>query len=615
MVAATPGSDMSRGHFVVHLLGPFAVARDGVPVDTAAWPRRGRSLLKLLAGTPSHRCRREEIVECLWPERTPQAGADNLRGVVHRIRRALGETGRSIILSDGEWLCLDPSCRWEVDLVEFERRLESAGDEIAALEDALSLYFGEPLMEDRSEEWAGPVREGAERLWREGCRRLVRAARPREPQKALEWLERLLADDPLDEPVVRQLLELLGDVGRRGEAIRRYEDFRRRLEREVAVEPAEETRRVVEALRARGGSALPLPPTSFVDRAEEVAAARRLLECLEARLLTLTGPGGTGKTRLALHVAREVQEMFADGTFFVSLAPVKDLPAAMAGAFGLKETGHKGWEDLVREYLEGKHALLVLDNCEHLLAAAGWLAELLTGCPRVKILATSREPLHLYCEQEIQVAPLPVPHSDRPLTVEELAAYDAVTLFVHRARAAKASFRLTQESAPAVRAICSRLDGLPLAIELAAARIKFLSTRELLRHLEHRLQFLTSQASDLPPRHRTLRDTIDWSYQLLRSEERALFARLSVFPGSCPLDAVEAVCNTHVLGIESFDGVASLIDKSLLQQVEGSDGEERLVMLETIREYALERLEESGEAEETRWRHAVYFAALAEAEE
>jgi predicted ATPase/class 3 adenylate cyclase/Tfp pilus assembly protein PilF len=361
---------------------------------------------------------------------------------------------------------------------------------------------------------------------------------------------------------------------------------------------------------------LPLQPTPLIGREREVGEVCERLGQEEVRLLTLTGPGGTGKTRLALQAAADLLEDFEDGVFFVSLAAVTDPDLffkEIAGALGLRESGDVALEDLLKEYLGRRELLLVLDNFEHLLSAVPLLGGLLSAAPRLKVLATSRIPLGLYGEHEYAVPPLSVPDPGRLPDLEALSQYEAVRLFIDRASAAKAGFEITAENAPAVAEICVRLDGLPLAIELAAARVKLLPPKAILTRLANRLKLLTGGAKDLPERQRTLRGAIEWSHDLLDEGERTLFARLAVFSGGRTLEAIDAICDAEGdLPVDALDGVSSLLDKSLLRQEEGIGGEPRFVMLETIHEFAREKLEESGEAEEMKRAHAQYFLALAE---
>jgi predicted ATPase len=333
------------------------------------------------------------------------------------------------------------------------------------------------------------------------------------------------------------------------------------------------------------------------------------------RLLTLTGPGGTGKTRLALQAAADLLEEFEDGVFFVALAALTDpalVVSTVARTLGVTESGDRPLIEGVKDYLGDKGVLLLLDNFEQVLEAAPLAGELLSA-PSLKVLATSRIPLGIYGENEYTVPPLSVPDPKRLPGLEALSHYEAVRLFIERATAAKADFAVTSDNAPAIAEICARLDGLPLAIELAAARVKLLPPKAMLGRLGRRLKLLTGGARDLPERQRTLRGAIEWSHTLLDEGEKTLFARMAVFAGGRTLEAIEAVCDAEgPLPVDTFEGVSSLLDKSLLRQEEGPEDEPRFVMLETIHEYARERLVESGEAEEIGRAHTEYFLALAE---
>jgi predicted ATPase len=361
---------------------------------------------------------------------------------------------------------------------------------------------------------------------------------------------------------------------------------------------------------------LPAQPTPLIGREREVEEVRERLRSTELRLLTLTGPGGTGKTRVGLQAAAELADEFEDGVFFVALAAIADpalVAPTIARTLGLTESANQSPEDLLKGYLRNRQTLLVLDNFEQVLESAPLLDELLSAAPGLTILATSRIPLKLYGEHEFPTPPLSLPDPESLPPVERLTQYEAIRLFLERAKAVKPDFSLTQENASAVAEICTRLDGLPLAIELAAARIKLLPPRALLSRLGNRLKLLTGGARNLPERQRTLRGAIGWSYELLDEGEKTLFARLAVFSGGSTLEAMEAVCDAQgELPVGVFEGVSSLLDKSLLRQVEGVGDEPRFMMLETIREYASERLEASEEAEELRRLHAEHFLALSE---
>jgi non-specific serine/threonine protein kinase len=379
-----------------------------------------------------------------------------------------------------------------------------------------------------------------------------------------------------------------------------------------AVEPAEAERAPRSPERPRHN--LPVELSSFVGREEELPEVRRLLE--NNRLLTLAGPGGCGKTRLALAAASELVERFEGGVWLVDLAPLAEpslLPQAVASTMGVREQPGRSLTETLSDHLRTKKLLLVLDNCEHLIEACAELAEaLLRSCPELKVLATSREALGVSGERAWVVPSLSVPDPERLRPIEELGSYEAIRLFCERTKATS-SFELTEENVLAVAQLCRRLDGVPLAIELAAARTKVLSVGQILRRLKDSLKLLAGTERTAPTRQRTLRDTLDWSYELMSEPERKLFGRLSVFAGGWTLETVEEVgAGEAIEEGEVLDLLSGLVDKSMV--VVGSVAEDalRFRMLEPVRQYAQERLEESGEAEQVRDRHARHFLALAE---
>ena len=364
-----------------------------------------------------------------------------------------------------------------------------------------------------------------------------------------------------------------------------------------------------------GCDVLPIPLTSLVGRERELASLVSLLSNAEARLVTLTGAGGTGKTRFALEAGARLREDFGDGIRFVDLAPLTDAALVLptiAATLGVRERAGQRLMDTLSQVLAPQQLLLIIDNCEQVLGAAQDITILLAGCPGLSVLATSREILRLRGEHVISLPPLPVPTSDDPSSVGGVASVPSVALFMERARANHPDFVLTEDNAAAVVGICRRLEGLPLAIELAAAWINVLPPAVLLDRLGKRLLLLTGGSRDLPPRQRTMRDAIAWSYDLLTEEEQTIFRRLAVFAGGWTLEAAEVVSGGEDFNI--LAGVETLVRASMVQTTEQPHGERRLGMLETLREFAWEQLVHHGDADETCRRHARYYVALAQAE-
>jgi predicted ATPase/DNA-binding SARP family transcriptional activator len=594
------------------MLGPLEVCgEDGRPL-TLGGPKQ-RALLAVLLLNRNELVATDRLLEEVWSESDPEAGARSLHVYISNLRKLMrgadilqtGPGGYSLRLAPEQ---LD-AARFEAMLREAKQALSGSRPERAAegAQQALELWRGPPLADVGYEPFAQAEITRLDEL------RLVALETRIEAELALghqgdliDELEALVAEQPLREHLRGQLMLALYRTGRQAEALAVYQDGRRALLDELGLEPSPELKELeaailrqdpglaVEPAELRARRHLPAPATALVGREKEVAEVVALLRQESPRLLTLTGAGGTGKTRLALKAASDVVDRFPDGVFFVALAPLIDpdlVPSTIARRLGVAESAGRPALESLKEHLRDRRLLLVLDNFEHVDAAAPLVGELLAEASRLKLLVTSRALLHLYGEHEY-----PVP----PLTEDE-----AVELFAARSQAVRAGFEL-DGARPQVVELCRSLDCLPLAIELAAARSGELSPAEMLEVLPHRLELATRGARDVPARQHTLRATIEWSYGLLAEGEQGLFARLAVFAGGCSLGAAQTVCDADL------DELASLVEKSLVLETEQADGEARFGMLATIREYAAEQLEASGDAETLRRRHAEHFLELAE---
>lgn len=631
-------AEAAPGVLRVWMLGRFEVSVRSRIITEDEWRlKKAASLVKLLALAPGHRLHREQIFDLLWPDLGPRAATNNLHQTLHVARRTLepeATTSRYLSIQN-ERLRLCPADRLWTDVAAFE----SAADEARRTRDpasyraALDLYAGDLLPGDRYEDWAESRRED---LRRTHLALLVELAAIYEGRRdygpAIEALRGVVSVEPTHEEAHASLIRAYSNTGQRHRALRQYERLQEALRRELSTEPAPSTRQLREEILAgyppapsTAGAPASEPPetgvhnlpgslTSFIGRERERVEIRNMLGA--SRLLTLTGPGGGGKTRLALQVTGDLAAEYPDGAWLVEFAPLAEgslVPQAVAAALGIREQPGRPLADTLTGALSEKEMLLVLDNCEHLVDAAAHLAEaLLASCPRLRIIATSREPLGMPGEMIWSVPSLSAPEPGHRYTAAELEAYESVQLFIERARYHSPAFLLTPRNAPAVAEICRRLDGIPLAIELAAARVGF-SAEEIAARLDNSLRLLTAGGRTAPPRQRTLRGTLDWSHGLLSAPERTVFRRLSVFAGGFTLEAAEAVgSGAGIAKEDALDLIARLVDKSLVVAQAPGEGGMRYRMLEPIRQYARDKLEESGELEAVRHRHASWCLAFAE---
>lgn len=599
------------------LLGLSRLELDGAPLEF-----KRRKALNLLAYLCLHRAEhpRERLAALFWGDADDEAARLSLRVTISDLRKGLGEDA---LLGGRDSLGISPGLDVWVDALEFERlaKAKSAPD----WQEALSLYQDD-FLPDVYEDWALEWRERLAQLHVETLLRLTAHHRSSaDYEKAIELARRLLALDPANEAAHQHIMVCYEAMGDRAAALRQYQACIEALQGLVGVRPSPMTEAIHQRLQKAAATPsakltahptnLPAPLTSFIGREAELEAVENLLSPLArdaqpARLVTLIGPGGSGKTRLSIQAASELVDTYEQGVWWVELAALtrpEDVLAQVAAVFGLKEQPGAPLEEALLDALKTRHILLVLDNCEHLLEACARLVALvLQNCPQAQILATSREALSIGGEQVYPVPTLELPESD-PTDPEAATQIEALRLFVERARAVLPSFELDKANLSAVTAICRRLDGIPLAIELAASRLKALSPAQIAERLDDRFRLLASGDRAALPRQKTLYALIDWSYSLLDESEKALFRRLAVLPGGCTLDAAEALGAD--LAALPLDLLTRLVEKSLLVARETEIGM-RYRMLDSIRHFGLHRLAEAGEADLAPARALNYFARL-----
>jgi predicted ATPase/DNA-binding SARP family transcriptional activator len=612
----------------VRLLGKFEVSRDGKAIVITSRPAQALFAYLILQGGTAHR--REKLAGMLWPDSLEETARDNLRHALWRVRKAL-ESGSSTRFLDADDITISfkESSDHRLDVAELEKLNENASaDELIAV---LSKYHGE-LLPGFYEEWVILEREHLYSIFEHHMARLMSLLQDEQRWlDILDWGERWIKLGQKPEPAYRALMSAHAAKGDMSKAAGAYERCVKSL-REFGMEPSEQTRKLYERLRA--GTArvetestlavaekrrsprhtnLPVPITSFIGREKEVQEVVKMIG--KNRLVTLAGSGGVGKTRLAIQSSHKLLDKFRDGVWWIDLVGLSDpalVPQAVAKVVDVREMPNQPLIETLAGELQTKKILLVLDNCEHLIIACAQLADrFLSGAKYLKILATSREALDILGETVWLVPSLSLPDVKVHVTVKALSKIESVRLFIERATVIQPQFSLTDQNANAVVQICRRLSGMPLAIELAAARVKMMTVDEIASRLDDRFSLLTSGNRSALPRQQTLRATIDWSHDLLSEAERVLFRRLAVFAGGFTLHAAESICSHKELErSDVLDLLGRLVDKSLVV-VDAASGQTRYRFLETIREYGLEKLKDAGEETLVRDHHLDFFMRLA----
>ncbi len=616
----------------VVLLGDFQVWVGDRSVEPSVWRlSKARDLIKLLALSRGWRKQRDEVLDLLWPDRDMDAAANNLYQVLHAARRAIdsaGGDGRALLSLEAETLVLCPGGGLSVDVEEFESAARHALVSQTRLdyETALNLYPGELLPDDRYSDWAIGRREILHRLNLDLMRGLANALEDSgEANAAADLLRQILVEDPTNESAHRELMRLYAKAGERSAAARQYDVLERVLQDELGVAPDKTSQSLRDEIamgrllpvepgassRSRPATNIGAPLSSFVGREKEL---RELGEALSSgRTVTLVGPGGCGKTRLAVEAGRRHLDDFSGGVFLVELAPVAradEVSAELMRALDVRRGPDRTAVEAVADRIAEDEVLLILDNCEHVAdGVAVAMANLLESCPGLTVLATSREPIRVPGEIVRRVSSLRVPDPTDLPPADEMYRFDAITLFRERVQAVQPDFEVSEENMTEVAQVCFRLDGMPLALELAAARVPTLSVADVAKNLDDRLGLLVDGARTALSRQRTLKATVDWSFDLLSEPEQSLFLRLSVFNGPFDLEAAQSIAQSDIQG-EIASLLSRLAEKSMVAIT--ADGQFRYRLLETMREYGLDSLRHQGALRETRDSHAEWLLRLSE---
>ena len=605
----------------ISLLGRFSIERQTQLIQLST--RKTESLLAYLILHPGPHGR-EKLAALLWGDSSDTEARNSLRNALAVLNKKLGH---DLLLVDRQSISINPKYPYLVDVLEFEAQTANflAASTSNSQQVNIALYQND-LLADFYDEWIFPLREHYRSLFIKTLLQIAQQMRSQsEYEKAIDHARKVITFDTSNERAHQQIMFCHAAMGNRNAALKQYEECQQLLMEELGVEPAAETIALYEWIKQTpaetnpletGITNLPVSLTSFVGRKRELNEVKEKIK--STRLLTLTGPGGSGKTRLAIQLGTDLIDSFHHGVWWVDLTALTDkslVPHSIAKSLGVREVAGQSLVETIVHFLHAKHLLLILDNCEHLIEPCAHIAHYLSErCDQLKILATSREALRVTGEQTWLVPTLSLPAPQKISIIDLLLEYEGIRLFVDRAQTANADFTLTEQNASFVTQICSRLDGIPLAIELAAARAKLLTPEQIADRLDDRFQLLTNGSRTAPARHQTLQAVMDWSYDLLNEKEQTLFRTLAVFSGSWDLDATEAICsvNGHLEKREILDLLSNLVDKSLVIREGDQNGRSRYRLLETIHQYALEALTRSSETHEIQEHHLEHYLKLVE---
>ncbi len=613
-----PAQDKTQ--LYINVLGHFRIERQAQSIQLPT--RKAEALLAYLVLHPQPHGR-EKLAALFWGDSSDTEARNSLRNALAGLNKKLGH---DLLLADRQRVSINAEYPIQVDALEFETQavnfLDTPTSDLKQVN--LELYQND-LLSDFYDDWIFPLREHYRSLFLDTLLQLTQQLRSQsEYEKAIEYARRIIMFDPANEHAHQHIMFCHAATGDRNAAIKQYEECKQALAEELGVEPAAETAALFDWIRQSPPANplearitnLPFSLTSFIGRKHELTDLKQRLS--STRLLTLTGPGGSGKTRLAIQLGTDLIDSFKDGVWWVDLTALTGtslVAYSISKSLGVHEIANQPLEETLAHFLHAKNLLLILDNCEHLIEPCAHIAHFLSErCSQLTILTTSRESLNVAGEQTWRVPTLSLPAPQKISAIDLLLEYEGIRLFVERAQTADSGFALTEQNASFVAQICSRLDGIPLAIELAAARTKLLTPHQIADRLDDRFQLLTNGNRTAPARHQTLQAVMDWSYDLLNDKEQRLFRSLAVFTGSWGLDATEAICsaNSHLEKSEILPLLSNLVDKSLVIREGDQNGKSRYRMLETIRQYALEALSRSGESYEVQKHHLDYYLKVVE---